>query len=100
MSALILLLVFMTSVNPNSAPVAFILVPIILSWVFIYSVTRVVVEYVLKRGSGKVFSILVATGCVVALLLSGLGQLAVRDILLMAILGIVGVFYYERSRGA
>ena len=98
-SAFSVLLAFITLVNPRDKNIAYIFVPVVLFWIFITSLLLYVANKALKSYSifskSLVFSL--SSVSVLLLLMSGIDQLSLGDVLLSTSLGVIVIFYFYRT---
>jgi hypothetical protein len=94
-SALILLF---TNVDPEGKPLIYIFVPVILLWLFLFSLLQIVLTIVFKQRSllRSIISFIGVSTLVLMLLLSGVNQLTSIDIILSVGLVAVSSFYFYR----
>lgn len=94
-----LILLIFVSVNPEGRPLIFIFLPVLLLWAILYSGISLLLEIFVKKTT-KAQSVITFVGTsllVLLFLLSGVGQLTLRDIVLVVSLGIIGSFYFYRT---
>lgn len=85
-------------VQPEGKPLVYIFFPVVLMWLFLYSVVQVIFGLLFKERS-LMRSILAFVGVsfvVLLILLSGVDQLTVTDIVLSSGLVLVSSFYFYR----
>ncbi len=90
---------FLLFVNPRNKPFSVILLPIIFIWITGYSLLMLVFGLLIKKWK-RTYTIVVTvliSLIVSLLLLSGVGQLSLIDVLLTSALTIIGAFYFSRS---
>ncbi len=88
-------------INPIDKPLIYVFIPVVLFWGLLFSVIHLV-SRVIYPGKSKVRSILIfvsVTTIVLLLLLSGVGQLTVGDVVLTVCLSAISSFYFYRSWG-
>ncbi len=95
----VLLTAVLLLIDPTDKSVVYILLPVILSWVCLFSLLQVIGTIVLRGRHAlyTVFSMVMASAAVLLLLLSGLGQLTIRDVVLTLLLTSIASFYIYRT---
>lgn len=92
------LIVFLITVNPDDKPLFYVFVPVVLVWIFLFMVSQIIITVVFDKKSRikSILSVSIVSTIVVLLLLSGLNQLTVADIILSTSLVLVASFYFYR----
>ena len=94
-----LLIGFLLFSEPSESNFGLSLVPLLLLWIFIYSLLNGISLYLLPGVSKfikNVFSTVVASVTMLAVMFSALGQLGALDIFLLVTLVLMGVFYFTK----
>jgi hypothetical protein len=93
------LLGFFLLVNPEGKPLPYIFLPVVLIWVMLFSFAQILIKVVFKDTSRmRTVIVFVAVSFIVLLLLlSGIGQLTVSDVVLASVLVMVSTFYFYRT---
>lgn len=97
--SLCLLLFFFLFIDPSNRSLVFVFIPVVLFWLLLFFLSQMLIGLFVRRNK-RLFTILaiIAVSTVVLLiLLSGIGQLSVVDIVLTTCLCIVCSFYFYRS---
>jgi hypothetical protein len=96
--SLIALMSLFMLVNPENKPLPYIFGPVLLAWVFLYSLSRSILSIIYTEDSRvRSLIVFVSVSLVVLLgLLSGVGQLSVSDVILAFSLVAVSTFYFYR----
>lgn len=86
-------------VNPREKPLPYIILPVVIVWILLFSVLRALALIVRKRETRltKIILFSVTSMAVLLLLLAGIGQLQPVDIALVSALAILLSFYFYRS---
>jgi hypothetical protein len=94
-SALVLIFI---NIDPEGKPLVYIFVPVVLVWIFLFSLLQIVLSIFFKQKSllRSIISFIGVSTVVLMLLLSGVNQLKGIDIILSAGLVIVSSFYFYR----
>jgi len=95
------LIVFFLLIHPESKPLPYIFAPVVLVWFSLFSFLQLILRQFMKNPS-RLVSILISVAVslsILLLLLSGVGQLTVSDVVLAAGLVAVSTFYFYRSWG-
>lgn len=97
--SLLLLVTVFLSVDPEGRPLIFVFVPVLLIWVALYSGAKLSIEVFFKNPSKmhSVIAFVASSFLVLLFLLSGIGQLTLRDVILVLSLGVVSGFYFYRT---
>jgi len=98
-TSLAILVTLITSINPIGKPLLLIFVPVVLGWVFLYALGQCIFILIARRKS-KLFSVgyfSLVSVVILLLLLSGMNQLTLRDVLLTVLLAVISGFYFYRS---
>lgn len=102
--ALVLYLVFigfMLFTDPQKLPIVWLLLPFVLLFLALYLTAKFVLVNVRKNSTNKnntvIASIIAGAPCLV-LLLDSVNQLTVRDVFLIIVLAIFGMFYAGRIK--
>jgi len=85
-------------ITPDNKPLPYIFVPVVLAWVFLFSLVRVAIA-VISRDESRIRTLMgfICVSLVVLLgLLSGVGQLSLSDVILAFSLVVVSTFYFYR----
>lgn len=92
------LVFFLIAVNPEDKPLFYIFVPVVLVWIFLFMVSQIIIAIIFKEKSRikSILSVSIVSAIVLLLLLSGLNQLTVADIILSTSLVLVASFYFYR----
>lgn len=93
------LLVFLMSTRPTNNNFLLVLVPIGLLWLTVFSMVMFVstVRKDIHRLRLRILAATLATCLTLLTMFSALGQLSVFDVLLLASLGVLSIFYFHRS---
>lgn len=85
-------------ISPQNKPLPYIFIPVVLAWIFLFSLSRVFFAVVFKEESRMriLMSIVCVSLTVLLGLLSGVGQLSVSDVILAFSLVVVSTFYFYR----
>ena len=89
---------FFILIDPEGKPLVYIFVPVILIWIILYSAVRIILSFVFRE-KNTLRSILTVVGVstiVLLILLSGVDQLTIADIILSMSLVLVSSFYFYR----
>jgi hypothetical protein len=89
---------FFLLIDPEGKPLVYIFIPVVLIWIILYSIVQVITIFFFNEKS-TLRSILTVVGVstiVLLLLLSGVDQLTVADILLSMSLVFITSFYFYR----
>lgn len=97
-SSALLLLIFVL-VNPEGRHLILIFLPVILLWIMLYSGAKLILEIFMKKTTKlhSVITFVITSFIILLFLLSGVGQLTLRDIVLVVTLGVVSGFYFYRT---
>lgn len=90
---------FFVFVSPEGKPLPYIFLPVILTWIMLFSFAQFISKLLFKDSS-RVRTVIVfvcVSFAVLILLLSGIGQLTASDIVLASVLVIVSTFYFYRT---
>lgn len=90
---------FFIFVSPEGKPLPYIFLPVVLTWVMLFSFAQIISKLLFKENS-RIRTVIVfvcVSFAVLILLLSGIGQLTVSDIILASVLVIVSTFYFYRT---
>jgi hypothetical protein len=92
------LVFFFVSVNPEGKPLVYIFIPVVLLWIFLFTVVQGLLMVIFKKKSQlrSILSIAGVSTVVLLMLLSGVNQLNVADIILSFSLVMVSSFYFYR----
>jgi len=96
---IILLLGVLLFINPESKSLIYIFLPILLVWIAVFNILKLI-DTILFKKNKKIHTVLIFVGTsllVLLLLLSGIGQLTLRDVFLSSGLAVVSSFYFYRS---
>lgn len=94
-----LLISIFVLINPENKPIFYVFIPVLLMWVTLYALARLILSF-LVNNSTKLQKVFIFVGCsllILLLLLSGIGQLTIRDVVLVLCLAVIGGFYFYRS---
>lgn len=95
-SSIILLLIFLTT-SPEGLPPVLLTAPFLLLFVaLLFGALDVLGRWTVLRRSRNRIAVLIATAPVTLLVLQSLGQLTIKDVLVISVLFIVGYFYVSR----
>ena len=100
-STLLLLMFFFT--NPNSLPVYFLILPFILIFILLLSIFNILVTKIFflnrksKIGRRKIITISSSLLLTILLALQSIGQLGIRDLLMVLILSTILIFYVNKA---
>jgi len=85
-------------ISPENKPLPYIFIPVVLVWVFLFSLVRSLFAVIFKAESRiRTLMVFVCVSLFVLLgLLSGVGQLSVSDVVLAFSLVVVSTFYFYR----
>lgn len=89
----------MLFIDPTNKSVVYILIPVLLVWLASFSVLQVTGLIIFKGQNAlyTIFSMVVTSAGVLLMLLSGLGQLSIRDMVLTLLLTLIASFYVYRT---
>jgi len=93
------LLFFFLFIDPSDRSLVFIFVPVVLFWLMLFFTAQIFIK-LLAKDHRKLYNTLAIIGIstiVLLLLLSGIGQLSVADIVLTICLCAICSFYFYRS---
>jgi hypothetical protein len=94
------LITILTLIDPTGRPVIYTFLPIIVTWVVLITLIQLIFLFFLTGKPKRLFMILnilaVSIGMLM-FLMSGLGQLTGRDVLLSISLVVICTFYFYRS---
>jgi hypothetical protein len=98
-TAMVLLFIFMSVVNPTGRPLYILIVPIVLAWTALYLLLRLLFVLFLRRDSKiqKVLLLAISSALILLLMLSGIGELKTIDIVLVLLLSVVSTVYFYRT---
>jgi hypothetical protein len=96
--SLVSLIAFFVQINPEGRPLIYIFVPVVFAWTFLFGVAQSVLTLLFQEKSSlrSILSIAIVSTAVLLLLLSGVDQLTVADIVLSFGLVIMSSFYFYR----
>jgi hypothetical protein len=85
-------------ISPENKPLPYIFIPVVLVWLFLFSLIRSTFAVIFKTESRvRTLMVFVCVSLLVLLgLLSGVGQLSISDIILAFSLVVVSTFYFYR----
>jgi predicted neutral ceramidase superfamily lipid hydrolase len=90
---------FFLLISPEEKPLVYVFLPVIFVWAFLFSLVRLITVVVFKKTS-RMYTVMGFVGVsfvVLIFLLSGVGQLTIRDVVLMSALALIGSFYFYRA---
>ena len=89
----------MLFVDPTNKSVVYILIPVLLVWVTSFCVLQVagLILFKSQHALYTIFSMVITSAGVLLMLLSGLGQLTLRDMVLTVLLTAIASFYVYRT---
>lgn len=89
---------FFLFVQPEGKPLIYIFFPVMLMWIFLFSVVQILMTLLFKNQSTirSIVSFIGVSTIVLLLLLSGVDQLTVNDIILTSGLVVISGFYFYR----
>lgn len=100
----VLLLLFMNLTRPSQLPVLFLVVPYALLWsAFFYTITMIfeLIMATTDRVAHPVrirhIAVVIATGGLCFVALQSIGQLTLRDVIVVSLLIVIGYFYFNRN---
>lgn len=97
--SLIALALVLLYVDPTNTSIVYILMPVVLVWVGVFCMLQVFGLLFFRRRNTLfvTFSAVLTSASVLLMLLSGLGQLTVRDVVLTILLTTIASFYIYRT---
>lgn len=86
-------------VNPEDKSLIYIFIPVIILWITLYNSVKLLLLVFMKQPSKlhTVFAFVGVSFLILLFLLSGIGQLSTRDIVLVVCLAVVSGFYFYRT---
>lgn len=97
--SLSVLVIVFTSINPENKPLVYIFLPVVIGWIFLFSLLNLLIILIFREKTRLqgLLTFAVVSSSIILLLLSGIDQLTVRDVLLTAFLALTSAFYFYRS---
>jgi hypothetical protein len=93
--------IFLVVLNPAKLPVIMLILPFILLFTALYSLWRLVQQFILRYSSGgfgrRRLGLGVSGTAVLLLALQSLGQLTLRDVVTLAAIMVLGYLYLGRT---
>lgn len=96
-----MLALILSLTNPYEAPLFIVIIPFFLALIAIYFLLEIVVGKVWPRASvlaREYICILASVALVLTLALSSLGQLSIKDVVVVSLIAVCGLIYVLRSR--
>jgi hypothetical protein len=89
---------FFLLIDPEGKPLVYIFIPVVLIWIVLYSIVQVVTLFFFneKNTLRSILTVVGVSTIVLLLLLSGVDQLTIADIILSMSLVFVTSFYFYR----
>jgi len=99
LGSFILLFLVLLFIDPSHKPLMYVLIPVVLAWVGVFYAAQSVYLLFNRRNSRlfRIFNFIGTSTLILLFLLSGVGQLSPRDMVLVITLALVSGFYVNRT---
>lgn len=94
----LVMLIFMLTTNPDSIPLALLIIPFGLLWLIVFQITKLILRiFMVDQSIEKLVATSVASFAVLLLLLQSLDQLTWKDALLTVVFAVLFWLYVWRA---